>query len=75
MKKRVKPMSEVLIEVQLQLEASDTQMCRHLRMAAAQFEAVRSGSRVLPLPAQKTLMRRIERLYELCGISTTQLKQ
>lgn len=75
MKKRVQPMSDTLKEVQIALRATDTQMCRHLKMSASQFEAIRTGARVLPLPSQKTLTRRIERLYELCGISTTQLKQ
>lgn len=68
MKKRAKPMSEILIDAQVALEASDTQMCRHLRIAAAQFEAIRSGAMVLPYPSRKTLERRIERLYTLCGL-------
>lgn len=68
MKKRVTPMSEILIDVQTKLQATDTQMCRHLKLSATQFEAIRSGARVLPIPSRKTLERRIERLYKLCGL-------
>lgn len=68
MKKRAQPMTTVLKQMQNDLQATDTQMCRHLKLSASQFEAIRTGARVLPVPAQKTLIKRIEGLYKRCGL-------
>jgi hypothetical protein len=48
--------------------ADNKQMARHLRVSLGEFEAIRSGARVLPLPAQKTLERRMEALLDRCGL-------
>lgn len=70
-KKRIKPISKWIEEAKITLQATDKQMCRHLRLSVADYEALRSGARVLPLPSQKTLIRRIEGLYEVCGLQTS----
>jgi hypothetical protein len=50
------------------LQANDKQMARHLRMPLPVFKDLEKGARVLPLPSQKTLERRLEGLLERCGL-------
>jgi ribosomal protein S4 len=64
-------LSNKLKETQNKLQADDKQMARHLRLSLAQFKEIESGARVLPLPAQKTLERRMERLLQRCGLESS----
>lgn len=50
------------------LQASKTQMAKHMRMDVARYEALESGAIVLPVIERKRLKRRVERLLELCGL-------
>lgn len=65
---RRKPLTTKLQETKTLLEANDKQMARHLRIKLSDYKAIASGARVLPLPAAKTLEKRLERLLEICGI-------
>lgn len=50
------------------LQADEKQMARYLRVSLADYKAIESGARVLPLPAQKSLEKRLEGLLEQCGL-------
>jgi DNA-binding XRE family transcriptional regulator len=63
-----KPFKNRIIQVKNILQANEKQMARHLRISLADYKAIESGAKVLPLPAQKTIERRMERLLELCGL-------
>jgi hypothetical protein len=65
---RKKSLSQKIKEAQELLEADNKQMARQLRLATADFEAIRNGARVLPLPVQKTLENRIMGLLDRCGL-------
>ena len=65
---RKKSLAQKINETKLLLEANDKQMARHLRMSLGDYEAVAGGHRVLPLPAVKTMERRLERLLDICGL-------
>lgn len=61
-------LSSKLKETKSKLEADEKQMARHMRMSLSEYKAIESGARVLPLPAQKTVERRMERLLDACGL-------
>jgi hypothetical protein len=63
-------LSSKLKETQNKLRANDEQFARHLRIRLAAFEELKSGARVLPLPDQKTIERRMEALLERCGLES-----
>jgi ribosomal protein S4 len=65
-----KSLAKKIEETRELLQANDKQMARHLRMSLGDYEAIKSGARVLPLPAQKTLERRLEGLLERCGLES-----
>jgi hypothetical protein len=50
------------------LNADNKQMARYLRLKLADFEAIKTGAKVLPLPSRKTIQRRIERVLDVCGL-------
>ena len=70
-----KSLQKKIKEAQILLEADNKQMARQLRLALADFEAIASGTRVLPYPAQMTLERRMVELLKRCGINTEIRKQ
>lgn len=61
-------LSSKLKETKTKLQANDKQMARHMRISLKDYQAIESGARILPLPAQKTIERRMERLLKLCGL-------
>lgn len=63
-----KSLAKKIKEAQELLEADDKQMARQLRLALADFEAIKSGSRVLPLMYQNFLTKKIEGLLNKCGL-------
>lgn len=69
------PLKNEIARVKELLQATDKDMARHLRLKLADFEAISSGAVVLPIPAQKSLKKRMEALLERCGINTEQRKQ
>ena len=63
-----KPFKNRLIEVRELLQADEEQTARHLRLSVRDYRALESGGRVLPLPSQMTLERRLKELLKRCGI-------
>ena len=63
-----KPLAAKIIEIKQELEANDKQMARHLKMSLKTYQSIESGARILPLPAQKSLERRMEGLLKKCGL-------
>ena len=63
-----KPLKNRIVEVKELLEADDKQMARHLRLSVKDYKAIETGGRVLPLPSQMTLERRMRELLERCGL-------
>jgi hypothetical protein len=61
-------LSSKLKETKIKLQANDKQMARHLRMPLGAYKEIEAGARVLPLPAAKTIERRIVRLLDICGL-------
>ena len=55
-------------EVKSLLEANDKQMARYLRLSLVAYKAIENGARVLPLPTQKTLEKRLDSLLDICGL-------
>lgn len=62
------PLKVRIIEVKNKLQANERDMARHLRISLAEYKKIESGARILPLPAQKTLERRMEGLLDKCGL-------
>lgn len=65
---RGKTLATRIKETKIKLQANDYQMSKHLRVSLANYKALESGAKVLPLPTQKTLERRMEGLLERCGL-------
>jgi DNA-binding XRE family transcriptional regulator len=63
-----KRLATKIAEVRDQLEADDKQMARHLKMSYKAYKQIESGARVLPLPAQKSLEKRMAVLLDKCGL-------
>lgn len=57
-----------IIAARSQMELTDQQMAKHLRMNSDTYSAIVTGSRNLPVPAQKVIERRVERLLGYCGL-------
>lgn len=62
------PLKVRLLQVKSKLQANERDMARHLKMSLAAYKEIESGARVLPLPAQKTLERRMRGLLDRCGL-------
>lgn len=65
---REKSLAIKLIQAKELLEASDHQMAKHLKMDYTRYKELESGSRLIPLPAQKSIDRRLKGLFDRCGL-------
>lgn len=64
-----KSLAAKIREIRNKLQADEKQMARHMRLSLADYLAIESGRLILPLPAQKTLEKRAERLLDVCGLT------
>lgn len=69
------PLKNRIIEVKELLQADEKQMARHLCLNLSIYRELEKGARVLPLPFQKKIERRLERLLRICGINTEPKRQ
>lgn len=53
------------------LQADEKQMARYLGMNLDTYRAIESGGRNLPVVAQNSVMKRLERLLDKCGLKLT----
>lgn len=63
-----KTLSSKLIDAKKILQADEKQMAKHLKITLTSYKEIESGARVLPLPAQISIERRIEGLMKRCGL-------
>lgn len=61
-------MAKRINEVKQLLEADDKRMARHLKLSYKYYKSLESGARILPLPAQRRIEKRMEGLLERCGL-------
>lgn len=57
-----------IIAARSQMDLTDQEMSKHLRMNIDTYSAIVTGSRNLPVPAQRVIERRVERLLGYCGM-------
>lgn len=60
---------EKIKKTQELLEATDKQLAKHMRLEHKYFMKLKNGERTLTVVKRRRLVKRLERLLELCGLN------
>lgn len=65
------PLKQQIAKAKEVLQADEKQMARYLGMNLDTYRAIERGGRNLPVVAQNSVMKRLERLLDKCGLKLT----